>query len=76
MLQMTHIAETMPNEKQNGNQKHLKKMRLERGWSQQQLANKAGLTRRQVASYEKDTEPPMSNLLKILEAFGIIIFKK
>lgn len=52
----------------------LKKMRTERGWSQQQLAIKAGLTRDQVAKYEAGCEPPLSKFLKIMKAFGIVIF--
>lgn len=52
----------------------LKKRRLERGWSQQQLAIKAGLTRACIGAYEENrADPPLSKFYMICKAFGITV---
>ena len=51
----------------------LKQLRLARGWTQGQLAQKAGLSRTAISSTEqrKSTRPSADALLKLANAFGI-----
>jgi transcriptional regulator with XRE-family HTH domain len=50
----------------------LKKRRMGHKWSQQQLANKTGITRATIGAYEENrAQPPFKKFLKICNAFGI-----
>lgn len=54
--------------------KNLRFLRKSKNWSQEELANKLGLNRGNIASYEKGTaEPKICNLLKIAHVFGVSI---
>lgn len=47
-------------------------LRLERGWSEYQLAEKSGLTQSTISSwYRKNMLPTIPSLSKICDAFGI-----
>ncbi len=49
-------------------------MRLERHWSEYQLAEKSGLTQSTISSwYRKDILPSIPSLTKICDAFGITL---
>ena len=48
------------------------KLRLERGWSENQLAEKSGLTQSTISSwYRKNLLPTIPSLTYICDAFGI-----
>ena len=48
--------------------------RLERGWSEYQLAERSGLPQSTISSwYRKDTVPTVPSLEKICDAFGITL---
>lgn len=50
----------------------LKKRRQQKGWTQQQLAIKSGVTRSNIAAYEEGrSEPRLQKFFKICKAFGI-----
>jgi transcriptional regulator with XRE-family HTH domain len=50
------------------------KLRLERNWSEYQLAEKSGLTQSTISSwYRKNLVPTIPSLSKICEAFGITL---
>lgn len=47
-------------------------LRLERGWSEYQLAEKSGLTQSTISSwYRKNMLPTLPSLSKLCDAFGI-----
>jgi len=47
-------------------------MRIERHWTEYQLAEKSGLTQSTISSwYRKDMLPTIPSLLKICDAFGV-----
>lgn len=49
-------------------------LRLERNWSEYQLAEKSGLTQSTISSwYRKNMVPSIPSLTKICDAFGITI---
>lgn len=49
-------------------------LRLERHWSEYQLAEKSGLTQSTISSwYRKNMIPSIPSLIKICDAFGITI---
>ncbi len=49
-------------------------LRLERSWSEYQLAEKSGLTQSTISSwYRKNMVPSIASLTKICEAFGITL---
>ena len=49
-------------------------LRLERNWSEYQLAEKSGLTQSTISSwYRKNLIPTIPSLTKICEAFGITL---
>lgn len=49
-------------------------LRLERHWSEYQLAEKSGLTQSTISSwYRKNMLPSIPSLIKICDAFGITI---
>ena len=50
----------------------IRRLRLERGWTQTQLAEKAGCTKRAIIYYEKDGKyPPAPTLAAMAGAFGM-----
>lgn len=50
------------------------KLRLERNWSEYQLAEKSGLTQSTISSwYRKNLIPTIPSLIKICEAFDITL---
>ena len=52
----------------------LRNIRKERGWTQKQLAEKAGIAREVVARIETGaSQPTLSTLLKIAAALGVPI---
>jgi transcriptional regulator with XRE-family HTH domain len=54
----------------------IKRLRLERGWTQVQLAEQAGCSKRAIIYYEKDgTCPPAPVLAAMAKAFGIDLEK-
>lgn len=54
---------------------NIRSLRKLRNWSQEELAQKIGLNRGNIASYEKGTaEPKICNLLKLAQLFGVSIF--
>lgn len=51
---------------------HLKKMRLEKGLTQNQIAKKAGISRVAVGNYERgDRQPNLETSRKIADALGV-----
>jgi transcriptional regulator with XRE-family HTH domain len=56
--------------------KKLKKIRLERGISQKELAEKTGLTRQTIHNIENGKQyPKLSNIIKIAEVLKISIYE-
>jgi len=57
--------------------KRLKELRNERNWTQQKLAEKAGLSFNAVTKIEQGTaeHPTLKTLLKLADAFGITLDK-
>jgi transcriptional regulator with XRE-family HTH domain len=53
----------------------LKKLRKEKGWSQQKLTEKAGLSYAVVTKVEQGitTDPALSSLIKIADALGVTL---
>lgn len=51
-------------------QELLRRLRMMRGWTQQQLAEKAGLVQSNVARAESDTDVRWSTIQKLVEAMG------
>jgi len=52
----------------------VKKIRKQKGWSQEELANKAGLHRTYIGSIERsERNVSLINIEKIAKAFGITI---
>jgi transcriptional regulator with XRE-family HTH domain len=50
----------------------LKELREQRGWSQKELASRAGLGQRSVSSWEQRArEPSWSNVVALAEALGV-----
>lgn len=50
------------------------KLRLERGWSEYQLAEKSGLTQSTISSwYRKNMLPTIPSLSRICDAFGLTL---
>lgn len=48
------------------------RLRLERGWSEYQLAEKSGLTQSTISTwYRKNMLPTIPSLIKICDAFGM-----
>ncbi len=48
------------------------RLRLERGWSEYQLAEKSGLTQSTISTwYRKNMLPTIPSLVKICDAFGL-----
>lgn len=48
------------------------RLRLERGWSEYQLAEKSGLTQSTISTwYRKNMLPTIPSLIKICDAFGL-----
>ena len=51
----------------------IKNLRGERGWSQEQLAEKVGVRQAAIAQWENNTEPvPDKHIIKIAELFGVM----
>lgn len=49
-------------------------LRLERGWSEYQLAEKSGLTQSTISSwYRKNMLPTIPSLTRVCEAFGLTL---
>jgi transcriptional regulator with XRE-family HTH domain len=42
--------------------KKIRQLRLQRGWSQQELANKVGIGQKQVSAYERDANTPSGEI--------------
>ncbi len=55
--------------------KRLKELRKKAGWSQQKLAEKAGLSYNTITKIEQGaaTKPTIQTMIKIADAFGISI---
>lgn len=52
----------------------IKKLRLEKGWSQTQLANKMGIHPQNIGRYERGSfSPSVEALIKFAEVFGVSI---
>jgi transcriptional regulator with XRE-family HTH domain len=53
----------------------VRKLRKERGWSQPELAERAGLTERTITNYETDarTRPPLATVQALADALGVPI---
>ena len=49
----------------------LKKLRLECGWSQRDVAEKTDISRQLIHSYEHGTPPGSANLIKLSEVFNV-----
>ena len=50
----------------------LQKLRKERGWSQEELAEKLGVTRQSISKYEgAQSIPDLDKILKLSEIFGV-----
>ena len=50
------------------------RLRLERGWSEYQLAEKSGLTQSTISTwYRKNMLPTIPTLVKICDAFGLTL---
>ena len=51
----------------------VKKLRDERGWTQQELADRAGLTKDTISNHEtgKRRDPPLSAVRALATAFGV-----
>ena len=55
----------------------IKEIRQRRGWTQRQLANKAGITAQSVVGYENDKiNPTVKTFEKILNAMGYDLYAK
>lgn len=55
----------------------IKEIRQRRGWTQRQLANKAGVTAQTIAGYENDKiNPTVKSFEKILNAMGYELYAK
>jgi len=52
--------------------RRLRRRRLERNWSQEQVAERAGLTRVTIARVEKGTPASLLTLIQILRALDVI----
>jgi transcriptional regulator with XRE-family HTH domain len=54
--------------------RNIRYLRRRQGWSQEELGNRIGLNRGNIASYENGTaEPKICNLLKMAQLFGVSI---
>jgi len=55
--------------------KRIKKLRKNAGWSQQKLAEKAGLSYNAITKIEQGTakQPTIQTMIKIADAFGIAL---
>lgn len=53
----------------------VKRLREERGWTQPELAHRAGLTKDTISNYERErrTDPPVSAVYDLAVAFGVPI---
>jgi len=53
----------------------VKKLREQRGWTQQELAGRAGLTNDTISNYERGrrTDPPVSVVWAVASAFGVSV---
>ncbi|EMO92552.1 bacteriophage CI repressor protein [Leptospira interrogans str. UI 13372] len=50
----------------------IKKLRQERGWTQEELANKIGIQQKQVSAYERSVNFPSTEILiKLAEVFDV-----
>lgn len=49
----------------------IKELRISKGWNQEQLADRAGVSRAVISRYENGTIPYKRNLKKVLKAFGL-----
>jgi transcriptional regulator with XRE-family HTH domain len=55
---------------------NMKRMRVDRGWSQEMLALEAGMHRTFIAHVEREVRNiSLDNIEKIAEAFGIAVFE-
>ena len=55
----------------------IKEIRQRRGWTQRQLANKAGVTAQTIAGYENDKiNPTVKSFEKVLNAMGYELYAK
>ncbi len=57
----------------NGLGKIVQAARLERGWSQTELAREAGLSRPTVSRVERGGDPSMETTRRLAEALGLLI---
>jgi transcriptional regulator with XRE-family HTH domain len=49
-------------------------LRRTRGWSQRELAGRAGLSSQRLSKYERgDHAPPLRTLIRIARAFGVLV---
>ena len=55
------------------NRMHIRDMRLERGWSQEQLAELTGLSVRTIQRIENGQEPGLASARALAEVFGVDI---
>ena len=54
--------------------KTIKRLRLEKGWTQEDVSRKLGVTSKAISFYELDKRKPSSeSLIKIAEVFGITL---
>jgi len=56
--------------------KNIKKLRMEKGWTQVQLSQKLGVTAKTISFYETgDREPSREMLIKLAEIFNVSVDK-
>jgi len=54
--------------------KNLKELRLKRGWTQEELSKKLGVSNKMISFYELGTrEPSRKTLIRLTEIFGISV---
>ena len=54
--------------------KNIKELRLKRGWTQEELSKKLGITNKMISFYELGTrEPSRKTLLSLAEIFGVSV---
>lgn len=51
---------------------NIRKLRMDKGWTQTELGQKVGVDQKVITSYERGvSNPPLENLLKLAATFGI-----